>query len=221
MLCLVDHLRREGAQRIVGVGHSGAGPRATTAVRARHSVSANGIPCAPPPGLVGLSVRQAAGRACTWRRRRLRYRAPVGWCLRNLWSGSQAVMCVAGGTYPTSLMAECMRPGTFSRIVAVEPIVYHEALMTMMSAGGGPVTGENPLSLGARRRRADFPSRWARVLATANAHRGPGADCVAPPSPSGACPGPARQRGRPDAVRVASHLQDVGPARAPGLRGAG
>src|SRR5664280_2119612 len=49
------------------------------------------------------------------------------------------------------LLAEASRPGTFRSLYGFEPVVVPEGLLAF-------ATGENPLSAGARRRRATFPS---------------------------------------------------------------
>ena len=56
-------------------------------------------------------------------------------------------------------MAEALQPGTFRSIVAVEPILHSPMMMELMLSN--PLDA-NPLSAGARRRRADFQSRYAR-----------------------------------------------------------
>ena len=49
------------------------------------------------------------------------------------------------------LLAEASRPGTFRSLYCFEPVVVPDGLLAF-------ATGENPLSAGARRRRATFPS---------------------------------------------------------------
>jgi len=59
-------------------------------------------------------------------------------------------------------MAEKLQPGTFWSIVAVEPIVHSPELMELIKNSAG---ASNPLSAGARKRRADFQSRYAAASA--------------------------------------------------------
>ena len=59
-------------------------------------------------------------------------------------------------------MTELLRPGTFSTLVAVEPIVHSPAFSQLAMSGGEL---DNPMAAGARRRRADFQSRYEATMA--------------------------------------------------------
>ena len=106
-------------------------------------------------------------------------------------------------------MAEALQPGTFRSIVAVEPILHSPMMMELMLSN--PLDA-NPLSAGARRRRADFQSRYAR-------HRRGRTVNGAHENKDGRGVRACRQGGGGNLFCLALPLQAVGPSCAGRLRG--
>lgn len=70
-----------------------------------------------------------------------------------------------------SLLAAAERPGRVKALALFDPVIMSREAVAAILAGEGPVMADNPLAVGARRRRGVFPSRQAAI----DSYRGRGA----------------------------------------------